>query len=104
MTATELPSIDMSFELIRSKFHDPEFLNCRGLGGEVPLYIYPYAARQEDQVRALTQQLVDDSAHERRIKNDAPNIVSFDLWNVFIGICEKRGILEKMRVARADVV
>lgn len=55
MTATELPSIDMSFELIRSKFHDPEFLNCRGLGGEVPLYIYPYAARQEDQVRALTQ-------------------------------------------------
>lgn len=96
MTATELPSIDMSFELIRSKFHDPEFLNCRGLGGEVPLYIYPYAARQEDQVRALTQQLVDDSAHERQTKNDAPNIVSFDLWSVFIGICDKRGILEKM--------
>lgn len=96
MTATELPSIDMSFELIRSKFHDPEFLNCRGLGGEVPLYIYPYPARQEDQVRALTQQLVDDSAHERQANNDAPNIVSFDLWSVFIGICEKRGILEKM--------
>ncbi len=91
MTATELPSIDMSFELIRSKFHDPEFLNCRGLGGEVPLYIYPYVARQEDQVRALTQQLVDDSARERQAKNDAPNIVSFDLWSVFIGICEKRG-------------
>ena len=96
MTATELPSIDMSFELIRSKFHDPEFLNCRGLGGEVPLYIYPYAARQEDQVRALTQQLVDDNERERQAKIDAPNIVSFDLWSVFIGICEKRGILEKM--------
>lgn len=96
MTATELPSIDMSFELIRSKFHDPEFLNCRGLGGEVPLYIYPYAAKQEDQVRALTQQLVDDSVRERQTKIDAPNIVLLDLWNVFIGICEKRGILEKM--------
>lgn len=70
MTATELPSIDMSFELIRSKFHDPEFLNCRGLGGEVPLYIYPYAARQEDQVRALTQQLVDDNERERQAKID----------------------------------
>ena len=91
MTATELPSIDMSFELIRSKFHDPEFLNCRGLGGEVPLYIYPYAARQEDQVRALTQQLVDDNERERQAKIDTPNIVSFDLWSVFIGICEKRG-------------
>lgn len=71
MTATELPSIDMSFELIRSKFHDPEFLNCRGLGGEVPLYIYPYAARQEDQVRssdsAAMWMIAHTSARQKRL-------------------------------------
>ena len=38
-TAADSPTLDLSFDLIRSKLHDPDFLNCRGLGGEVPLYI-----------------------------------------------------------------
>ena len=50
-----------SFERIRSRFRDPEFLNCRGLGNEVPFFIYAYDAARELEVRELTDALVLDS-------------------------------------------
>lgn len=99
--AADSPTLDLSFDLIRSKLHDPDFLNCRGLGGEVPLYIYSYAAKKEDEVRALTAQLFGDNERERQENPDAPNIALFDLWDVFCGICEDRGILEKMSALEA---
>lgn len=97
MTATEQPSLAMSFELIRSRLHDPDFLNCRGLGGEVPIYIYPYDAAKEDEVRALTAGMLEDNRRElERDPNAATRIVCFDLWDVFEAMCESRGILEKI--------
>lgn len=97
MTATEQPSLAMSFELIRSRFHDPDFLHCRGLGGEVPVYVYPYDAAKEDEVRALTASMLEDNRKElEREPDTAARIINFDLWDVFEAMCESRGILEKI--------
>lgn len=104
MTATEQPSLAMSFELIRTRFHDPEFLACRGLGGEVPFYVYPYDAAKEDEVRSLTASMLEDNRAELQADSDnAPRIVCFDLWDVFTGMCEERGILDKIAKLEARI-
>ena len=58
MTASESPSLADSFELIRSRFGDPDFLRCRGISNEVPFYVFPYDAACEDEVRERTAELV----------------------------------------------
>ncbi|WP_321974023.1 DUF1788 domain-containing protein [Paratractidigestivibacter sp.] len=79
-----------SFERIRSRFRDPEFLNCRGLGNEVPFFIYTYDAARELEVRELTDALVRDSEAGK-----LPSCVHHrDLWDVLMQICEEEDILD----------
>lgn len=49
-----------SFAELRGRLQDPEFLAGHGLGNEVPFFILPYAAAQEDEVRAQTASLLED--------------------------------------------
>ncbi|OUN85030.1 DUF1788 domain-containing protein [[Collinsella] massiliensis] len=84
MTASESPSITMSFELIRSRLCDPNFLQGKGLGNEVPFFVFPYDAKQEDEVRERTEALLRAS----RAGEIPARIVRFDLWDIFCSICE----------------
>lgn len=54
-----------SFAELRARLQDPEFLAGHGLGNEVPFFILPYAAAQEDEVRAQTASLVEDFPAEQ---------------------------------------
>ena len=83
-----------SFAELRGRLQDPEFLAGHGLGNEVPFFILPYAAAQEDEVRAQTASLVEDFPAEQT--GVGARVIHFDLWDVFLQICTERRILEKI--------
>ncbi len=56
-----------SFAELRGRLQDPEFLAGHGLGNEVPFFILPYAAAQEDEVRAQTASLLEDFPAEQDV-------------------------------------
>ena len=107
-----------SFAELRGRLQDPEFLAGHGLGNEVPFFILPYAAAQEDEVRAQTASLLEDfpvkpgpavgdaakpatavggpAGPDAASAGSATRVVHFDLWDVFLQICAERRILEKI--------
>ena len=91
-------SLKESFERIRSRFRDPEFLNCRGLGNEVPFFVYAYDAACELEVRELTDVLVRDSVEGRL----PCNVVCRDLWDVLLKICEEEDVVDDMADLERD--
>ena len=94
-----------AFAELRARLQDPEFLAGHGLGNEVPFFILPYAAALEDEVRQQVAALVRDfapTAHDGApVPQDSPTadgtrVIHFDLWDVFLQICQERRILEKI--------
>lgn len=94
-----------AFAELRVRLQDPEFLAGHGLGNEVPFFILPYAAALEDEVRQQVEALVRDFAPTAQdgapVPQDSPTadgtrVIHFDLWDVFLQICQERRILEKI--------
>lgn len=94
-----------SFVELRARLQDPEFLVGHGLGNEVPFFILPYAAALEDEVREQVEAIVRDFAPTAQdgapVPQDPPTagdtrVIHFDLWDVFLQICQERRILEKI--------
>lgn len=94
-----------AFAELRQRLQDPEFLAGHGLGNEVPFFILPYAAALEDEVREQVEALVRDFAPTVQdgapVPQDSPTagdtrVIHFDLWDVFLQICQERRILEKI--------
>lgn len=92
MNAIDSPTLAQSFEVIRSKLRDPEFLACHGLGNEVPFHVFPYDAGSELEVRALLRDLMSEDP-----AGLAPaRITHIDLWELICDLCEQRGLMEKL--------
>ena len=90
MNAIDSPTLTQSFEVIRSKLRDPEFLACHGLGNEVPFHVFPYDAAAEPEVRALLLDLLnEDPASHAPARH-------IDLWELICDLCEQRGLMEKL--------
>lgn len=94
-------SPSQAFAELRQRLQDPEFLAGHGLGNEVPFFILPYTAAQEDEVRSQTATLVQDFAPNNTdattsSANTGTRVIHFDLWDVFLQICTERRILEKI--------
>lgn len=89
-----------AFAELRQRMQDPEFLAGHGLGNEVPFFILPYAAAQEDEVRVQTDALIRDfaprNADGTQTESTGTRLIHFDLWDVFLQICRERRILEKI--------
>lgn len=82
------PTTAERLDRIRGRIVQPDFLANRGLGNEVGIYIFQYEACDELMVRD----------HVARLKRDASlpcRIVERNLWEVFLGICTRRRILDK---------
>ena len=92
MNAIDSPTLTQSFEVIRSKLRDPEFLACHGLGNEVPFHVFPYDAGSELEVRALLRDLMSEDP-----AGLAPaRITRIDLWELICDLCDQRGLTEKL--------
>lgn len=84
--------LEVAFDRIRARLADPDFLANKGLGGEIGFYVFPYDAACEDELRARTAALVEESE-----KGQLPcRIVHRDLWDVFIKICEDYELLDDL--------
>lgn len=92
MTASHSPTLDESFETIRSRFRDPNFLSCKGLGNEIPFHVFAYDASREFEVRAHTERLVAEFS----ARDAGTRIIHMDLWEVFLALCEEKRILDKL--------
>lgn len=92
MTVVNAPSLAQSFDTLRSKLNDPDFLACRGLGNEVPFHVLPYDAALEDEARALTAQLIEE-AHSGAL---AARVAHVDLWETICDLLASRNLLEKL--------
>ena len=94
MNATNSPTLTQSFEVIRSKLRDPEFLACRGLGNEVPFHVFPYDAAAEPEVRSLLRDLLSEDPANRAGAHHPHRPVGTDLRSVRAGrpirVCARR--------------
>lgn len=91
--------MESDFAHIRERFCDPNFLACRGLGNEVPVFLYPYDASDELSLRAYVHDLTRDSADGRLIAHDDAatpvRVVHRDAWDILLSILRSRRILDK---------
>lgn len=74
---------------LRERIQDPKFFSDEGLGGEVNTYIFCYDPKDEMAVRYFTEQLHSD-------KTLHCNIIEKNLYKIFLDICEKKKVLEKI--------
>lgn len=92
MVTQHAQNLEEDFARLRAKLSDPMFLTNKGIGNEVGFFVFPYDATREDEVRARAAELV-------RLADNGTipcHIVRRDLWDVFLGICEQRRILDKI--------
>ncbi len=74
---------------LREKIQDPDFLTGKGLSNEVNIRMFTYAPKDEMQVRYFVSQLKDDPKLKCNIKE-------FNLYKIFLEICEDKKILAKI--------
>lgn len=85
-------TLEQDFDRLRARLCNEDFLHNRGLGNEVGFFVFPYDAARELEVRRRTAALVAESQ-----KNKIPvNIVERNLWQVFLGICKQKRILDRI--------
>jgi len=84
-------NLEERFDLLNQKINSPKFRENRGLGNEVGYYIVDYPAEKELYVRKQINLMCKQNADN----GDEYKIVVFDLYDIMIGILEKKKYLEK---------
>lgn len=86
-----MEELKKKLDLIRARLSDEDFLSNKGLGNEVGIHVFCYNPGYEQAVAYSVQQL-------KAGKNDVFRIVEFDLYKIFLGICEEKRILKNIPV------
>ena len=79
-------------EVLRDRLGNAGFLSNKGLGNEVGFYLFCYDPALELEAREYVKGLVRES----EAGSLGCRIVKRDLYDVFLGICEKKRILDKI--------
>ncbi|MDO4443488.1 MAG: DUF1788 domain-containing protein [Slackia sp.] len=79
-------------EILRERLADPGFLANKGLGNEVGFYLFCYDPALEMQVRGFVDRLMKES----RSGALSCCIAEKNLYDVFLRICDRKRILEKI--------
>ena len=82
-------SLEERLANLRTRIQDEDFLHNRGLGNEVGFYVFQYPAARELQMRAAVARLAADT----RL---TCNLVVRNLWQVMLGVCASRRILDRV--------
>ena len=91
--------IEKRLKAMEKKFKDDSFLNNRGLGNDIPFYIFDYLPKDELKVRNYIKNEV--------LKNfrleDAIKIVEIDLFEVMIEVLKELDIFEEVFELEKDM-
>lgn len=79
------------FDEAESLIQKPSFRENKGLGNEVGYYIFDYPAGEELYVRERIEYLRNKNENSA----DEYRIVVFDLYEIMVGILQKKGYLDK---------
>lgn len=79
-------------EVLRERLGNEEFLANKGLGNEVGFYLFCYDPALELEARAFVEGLLRES----EAGSLGCRIVLRNLYDVFLGICERKRILDKI--------
>lgn len=79
-------SINEAFEKIKS----PKFLQKKGLGGEIPFFIFPYHIRYEPRIEDEINGLI------HRLKKEGVVVLHLNLYDIAVDILNQKGGIEKM--------
>lgn len=90
-------NVARSFDRLRERLANEDFLNNRGLANEVGFYVLPYDPSRELEVRRRTAELVAESWGP----GSPFRLVERNLWQVFLQICESKKILGKIPALEA---
>lgn len=81
--------INEDLDKLRSLVQDEDFLTGKGLSNEVNIRMFCYDPRDEMLVRHFIKKLEGD-------KSLNCNLISYNLYHIFLEICEEKNILEKI--------
>ena len=76
---------------IEERIKSPDFINIRGLGNEIPFYIFDYDPQDEFLVREHVKSLKE----KINSSNDGIKIKEIDLFDILINCLRDKGYLEK---------
>ena len=94
-TALQKQDFDKRRAALRERLCDPGFLTNKGLGNEAGIFIFCYDPTLENEARQYFSRLKSDSQLGILGSGDiGANIIEMNLYDVFIGICEREDILE----------
>ncbi len=84
-----MSELQTRLEQLKTLIQQDDFLSGKGLSNEVNIRIFCYKPAEEMIIRHFTQQLVRDMSL-------GCNIVEFNLYEVFLSICEDMSILDRI--------
>lgn len=84
-----MSNLNEKMDRLRNKIQDPDFLRGKGLSNEVNIRMFTYDPEDEMKVRYFVSKLMED-------KNLECNIKEFNLYKLFLEICEDKKILDKI--------
>ena len=77
-------------EVLRANLSDPDFLENKSLGNEVGYHLFCYDSSLELEMRDFCSSLI----HESEIGRIQCRIVEFNLYDIFLNICETEDLYE----------
>ena len=85
----EVKGIQERLDVLRSRIQEEDFLKGEGLSNEENIFIFCYKPEEEMLIRHFIKKLIDDTDLICDIK-------SFNLYDVFLSICDDKHITEKI--------
>ncbi|MCI8284120.1 MAG: DUF1788 domain-containing protein [Firmicutes bacterium] len=86
-----MKKINERLDSLRNLIQSKEFLEGRGLSNEVNIRIFCYDPKDEMMIRCFTDNLITDQSL-------SCNLIEYNLYKVFISICEDKRIIDKIPV------
>ncbi|MBC7197408.1 MAG: DUF1788 domain-containing protein, partial [Deferribacterales bacterium] len=84
-----MSNINEKLDRLRNLIQDEDFLTGKGLSNEVNIRMFCYEPEDEMAVRHFTKQLQNDNSLKC-------NLICYNLYHVFLEICEEKNILNKI--------
>ncbi len=92
ISAKNLADFDHRCEVLRERLSNAGFLANKGLGNEVGFYLFCYDPALELHTRAFTKKLASEAAQGVL----GCNILEYNLYDVFLMLCERSRILDRI--------
>jgi hypothetical protein len=82
--------LEKRLELLKEKVQEDDFLNARGLGNEIPFWIFDYPPEKELLVRETVDKLTQN------LRKNSVNVLVIDLYEMCLDLLENKISVDKI--------